>query len=158
MNKKHFVLLPIMFFVIIIVGCALLKRGSNDSGTPIQEVPGDSRVISGQEALDLYGIETNESPITPTSTPLYFFPARAWVLESSHPYDSNEDITILPMFTRPSLDHDGTWMGDLEAGIEVILHSVSPDGLSCLVEGTAIQGWTTKGWVACNRLSMLEIK
>jgi len=158
MNKKHYALLAIMFLVIIIVGCTLLNKGSDDSGTPIQDGPGDGRVITGQEALDLYGVDSGDSPISPTSTPLYLFPAQAWVLASSHPYDPNEDITILPMFTRPSLDHDGTWMGDLEAGMEVVLHSVSPDGLSCLVEGTAVQGWTTQGWVACNRLSFSEVE
>ena len=60
------------------------------------------------------------------------------------------------MFSGPELDVEGTWLGDLEAGSEVVLHAVSEDGTGCLVEGPALQGWSTKGWVACNRLRFTE--
>jgi len=76
----------------------------------------------------------------------------AKILPNEIPYDPDETITILPMFTRPSLNDGGTWLGDLEAGTEVVLHGVDAERMACLVEGTTLQGWSTMGWVACNRL------
>jgi hypothetical protein len=60
------------------------------------------------------------------------------------------------MYSKPELDKEGIWLGDLEAGLEVILHGISQDNTVCLVEGPVIQGWEAKGWVACNRLSFTE--
>jgi len=70
--------------------------------------------------------------------------------------DPDETITILPMFTRPSLNDGGTWLGDLEAGSEVVLQGVNADRTACLVEGLTMQGWSTMGWVVCNRLRFEE--
>ncbi|MEJ2607870.1 MAG: hypothetical protein P8Z41_14520, partial [Anaerolineales bacterium] len=86
----------------------------------------------------------------------YFFPARAWVLPNEMPYDPQETITILPMFTRPSLNDGGTWLGDLQAGTKVVLQGVDAERTACLVEGLTLQGWSTMGWVACNRLRFDE--
>ena len=72
------------------------------------------------------------------------------------PYDPNETIDFLPMFSNKELDTGGLWMGDLGAGQEVVLHGVSTDGSVCLVEGETLQGWSTKGWVACNRLRFTD--
>ncbi len=145
---------------ILIVGCSLFGEGNDGTGTPeddLQTTSGTPREISGEEALQLYGVETEDpASIVPTSTPLYFFPARAWVLPNEIPYDTNETITILPMFTRPSLNDGGTWLGDLQTGTEVVLHSVNADRTACLVEGLTMQGWSTIGWVACNRLRFYE--
>jgi hypothetical protein len=139
-------------------GCSvvdLLRRGNGErvSETPEGVAPGrPPREINGQEALELYGVETEVKE--PTRTPEYWFPIKAVVLENILPYDPEETIDILSVFTREELSEGGTWMGDLRAGSEVIVHSVSPDGAKCLVEGTAIQGWPVKGWVACNRLEI----
>lgn len=139
----------------IVVGCSIFRKEIED-GTPpgeLQTTSGTPREITGQEALQLYGVATEDpGSIKPTSTPLYFFPARAWVLPNEIPYDPNETITILPMFTRPSLNDGGTWLGDLEAGTEVVLQGVDAERTACLVEGVTMQGWSTMGWVACNRL------
>ena len=133
--------------------------GSPTGDVPTQAgVPGGGRVITGTEALKLYGIDVNNPP-TPgpaTATQQIWFPARAWVEPSVLAYDPNETINFLPMFSLPELDAEGTWLGDLNAGSEVILHAVSADGKACLVEGPVLQGWTTKGWVACNRLRFTE--
>ena len=113
-------------------------------------------MITGSEALELYGVAASPTPGPPTATPQIWFPARAWVEPSILPYDPNETIDFLPMFSNTTLDDDGLWLGDLGAGEEVILHGVSADGSVCLVEGEALQGWSTKGWVACNRLRFTE--
>ena len=142
-----------------LTGCAtnetmLTPVGPNGTAPTQAAVPGGGRVITGTEALELYGVDVNHPP-TPgpaTATPQIWFPARAWVEPSVLPYDPNETINFLPMFSLPELDAEGTWLGDLKAGSEVILHAVSEDGTVCLVEGPVLQGWTTKGWVACNRL------
>jgi len=143
----------------IAAGCSIFMEESED-GTPpgeLQATSGTTREITGQEALRLYGIATEDpASINPTSTPLYFFPARAWVLPNEIPFDPDETITILPMFTRPSLNDGGTWLGDLEAGAEVVLQGVDADRTACLVEGLTLQGWSTMGWVACNRLRFTE--
>jgi hypothetical protein len=147
-----------------VAGCASNGLIPEPEGSPSQSTavspaaPGGGQVITGTEALELYGVDVNHPP-TPrpaTATPQIWFPARAWVEPSVLPYDPNETINFLPMFSRPELDSEGTWLGDLEAGREVILQAVSEDGTVCLVEGTALQGWTTKGWVACNRLRFTE--
>jgi hypothetical protein len=133
-----------------------LLRGNGEGRvdeTPVEvEATRPPREITGQEALDLYGVETEVRE--PTRTPEYWFPIRAVVLPNVLPYDPDETIDILSVFTREELSEGGTWMGDLQAGSEVVLHSVSPDGAKCLVEGTAVQGWPVKGWVACNRLEI----
>jgi hypothetical protein len=136
-------------------GPRVTPQGSASEGpgeTPVAS--GSERAITGTEALELYGVDVNDPP-TPgpaTGTPQIWFPAKAWVEPSVLPYDPNETINFLPMFSRPELDAEGTWLGDLESGRDVILHAVSEDGTVCLVEGPVLQGWTTKGWVACNRL------
>ena len=150
----------IVVAAILIVGCSLFGEGTDETGAPaddLQTANGTPREISGQEALELYGVATeDQATIHPTSTPLYFFPAPAWVLPNEIPYDPDETITILPMFTRPSLNDGGTWLGDLEAGTEVVLQGVNADRTACLVEGVTVQGWSTMGWVACNRLHFSE--
>ena len=153
---------------VLAAACALAGCGRNEvtsaPGSPTGDVPtqagvpGGGRVITGTEALKLYGIDVNNPP-TPgpaTATPQVWFPGRAWVKPAVLPYDPNETLDFLPMFSRPELDAGGTWLGDLGAGREVILHAVSEDGTACLVEGPVLQGWTTKGWVACNRLRFTE--
>jgi hypothetical protein len=123
----------------------------------------DGRVITGQEALALYGIDVNNPP-TPDSakaTPQTWFPAQAWVEPSILPYDPDETINFLPMYTKTGLGDSGLgepgmWLGDLETGQEVILNGITQDGKACLVEGTVMQGWEARGWVSCNRLRFTE--
>lgn len=127
------------------------------AATPTEEQPSETgRVITGAEALELYGAGSPPTAGPPTATPQIWFPARAWVEPSILPYDAEETIDFLPMFSNTTLDEEGIWLGDLGAGQEVILHGVSADGRVCLVEGTVLQGWPTRGWVACNRLSFTE--
>jgi len=143
----------------VAVGCSMDggSPASNGGAGVATSVPpsGNPREITGDEALRLYGVDVNSTPTAapPTGTPQIWFPARAWVEPSVLPYDPNETINFLPMFSRPELDEEGTWLGDLEAGTEVVLHAISEDGSVCLVEGPVMQGYTTQGWVACNRLS-----
>ena len=137
-----------------------LTPGTTPDQQPTDEsvVSGNGRVVTGDEALELYGIDVDNPP-TPGAagaTPQIWFPAKAWVEPSILPYDPNETINFLPMYSRPELDEEGIWLGDLEADLEVILHGISQDGTVCLVEGPVMQGWDAKGWVACNRLSFTE--
>jgi len=152
--------------LLVVLGCVVAACGS----APVAPVPGgapeaapteasssgEGRVITGSEALELYGVAASPTHGPPTATPQIWFPARAWVEPSILPYDPNETIDFLPMFSNTTLDEDGLWLGDLGAGQEVVLHGVSADGSVCLVEGEALQGWSTKGWVACNRLRFTE--
>jgi len=131
-------------------------RGGEAEVVPTEAPSGEGRVITGQEALELYGIAFPPTPGRLAATPQIWFPARAWVEPSILPYDPNETIDFLPMFSSTTLDERGLWLGDLSAGEEVILHGVSADGSVCLVEGQTQQGWSTKGWVACNRLRFTE--
>jgi len=119
------------------------------------------RVISGEEALELYGIGDSPTPGPATATPQIWFPARAWVVPSILPYDPSETINFLPMYSSlalgdPGKSDPGIWLGDLETGQEVVLHGITQDGLACLVEGTTIQGWEAKGWVSCSRLEFVQ--
>jgi hypothetical protein len=117
----------------------------------------NGRIVSGEEALELYGAAAPPTPGPPKATPQVWFPARAWVEPSILPYDPDETIEFLPMFSTTSLDvGNSLWLGDLEVGKEVVLHGVTEDGMVCLVEGETLQGWTTKGFVACNRLRFTE--
>jgi hypothetical protein len=123
----------------------------------------DGRVITGDEALALYGIDVNNPPTPDTTraTPQVWFPAKAWVEPSILPYDPEETINFLPMYTttgfsNPALNEPGMWLGDLETGQEVILYGITQDGKVCLVEGTVMQGWDSRGWVSCNRLRYTE--
>ncbi|MDF1500757.1 MAG: hypothetical protein P1P76_09835 [Anaerolineales bacterium] len=145
-----------MIVLLAASGCGVLDRLRRNGEGGVSETPmvvetgRPPREITGQEALELYGVVTEV--VGPTRTPESWFPIKALVLPNVLPYDPEETIEILSVFTREELSEGGTWMGDLRAGSEVVLHSVSPDGAKCLVEGTAVQGWPVKGWVACNRL------
>lgn len=143
----------------MLAACAGASGAAGTDAAPIETAadPGKGREISGAEALKLFGIDVNATPtaVPATATAQIWFPASAWVEPSVLPYDANETINFLPMFSGPTLDVEGTWLGDLAAGSEVILHAVSEDGRACLVEGPMLQGWTTKGWVACNRLRLV---
>jgi len=119
------------------------------------------RVISGEQALELYGIGDSPTPGPATATPQIWFPARAWVVPSILPYDPSETINFLPVYSTPGLgdpglSDPGLWLGDLEAGQEVVLHGITQDGLACLVGGATIQGWEAKGWVSCSRLEFVQ--
>jgi len=48
--------------------------------------------------------------------------------------------------------------GSLTAGLPFgnFLQGVDADRTACLVEGVTMQGWSTMGWVACNRLCFSE--
>ncbi len=113
-----------------------------------------TRVISGDEALSMYGIDPNrpEQTGTPTVTAEAWFPTDAWVSASVLPYDDPEPIRYLPAYSEPSLDVGGTWLGDLPEASRVRLVAVDQSGRACFVVGDAVQGWEVEGWVACNRL------
>ena len=70
--------------------------------------------------------------------PEYWFPMEAMVLEDVLLYDPEEAIDVFVMTRKERLSGDGTWMGNLQAGSEEVLHSVSADGAKCLIEGTAV--------------------
>jgi hypothetical protein len=162
MKRLSLVIVVYVCFVLFIADCSLRGQGTGETVPPGSEVQGitrEPREITGQEALDLYGVGTQDVlSAEATSTPLRLLPASAVILANENPYDPNETITILPMFTRPGLNEDGTWLGDLEAGTEVLVHIIDQTRTACLVEGLTAQGWSTKGWVACNRLSFSAVE
>ena len=128
-------------------------RGEDDSDS----VP-TGRVISGEEALRLYGIEPGieVGPVESSSTQDPWFPMQVWVSASILPYDDPDPILVLPVYADSELGVLSTWVGDLEAGSSVTLLAVHADGRTCFVNGNALQGWTVEGWVACNRLIFHE--
>ena len=161
--KKIFLILILLVTAGFLGACGTPGKLTTPS-TVTDEVPtegsnitGDGRVITGDDALGLYGIDVNNPPIpgSGTSTPQIWFPAKAWVEPSILPYDPDETINFLPMYSKTDLDIKGMWLGDLEAGKEVVLHGISREGKVCLVEGSVMQGWDAKGWVSCNRLSFI---
>lgn len=163
MRTSKFVIIVPLIVIIASIGCSIL--GSSDTGqdnspevveTEIE--PGDlePRRITGQEALELYGAVDNVEAEA-TRIPEAWFPIQVWVTANVLPYDSDETIDVVAVFTRPELSNGGTWLGDVQAGSEVTLFSVLEDGSTCFIEGTAVQAWTVKGWVACNRLSFTEV-
>ena len=160
-TSKIVIVVPLVVFLVSI-GCSILgtSDGGQDTtpgvvGTDVESNDLEPRRITGQEALELYGavgwVEEGATRI-----PEAWFPIQVWVIENVLPYDPDETIDVLAMFTRPELSDGGTWLGDLQAGSEVTLLSVMEDGAACFIEGNAVQGWTVKGWVACNRLSFTD--
>jgi hypothetical protein len=154
--KKALLIIILTGFVLSMLACSGGERDdkSDDQDvqpTATQEMGREPRVITGEEALELYGIEVDEE-VQPTRTPIQWFPLTVWVNENVLPYDPNENVDELAVFTRWKLSDRGTWLGDLKADTEVTLFNISEDGTACLIEGMAIQGWEVRGWVACNRL------
>jgi len=154
MKIRGILIILLSAFALFLTSCSCQNNATQETAPENSREP---REISGDEALALYGVDQeNGESAEPTSTPYYFFPAAAVILANENPLDPNETVTILPMFTRPGLNQDGTWLGDLEAGTEVVVHIINQDRTACLVEGLTAQGWNTKGWVACNRIEFTE--
>ena len=135
-------------------GCAGIDLGENLAGGTVMPTGGGPSVISGDDALRLYGITPGSAtaPVTPTSDGGPWFPRAAWVTASVLPYDGESPIRILPVYSDPTLDVGGTWLGDLVEGDTVELLGVDQVGRACFVEGESSQEWGVEGWVACNRL------
>ncbi len=162
MRISKFVIVVPLVVILVSIGCSIL--GSSDGGQ--DTIPGDvgtdvesndlePRRITGQEALELYGA-LGGAEEGATRIPETWFPIQVWVTENVLPYDPDETIDVLAVFTRPELSDGGTWLGDIQAGSEVTLLSVMEDGAACFIEGNAVQEWAVKGWVACNRLSFTD--
>jgi len=149
--------------LIYLLPLALFVAGCNEGASEVREVEDTSvefsrRIISGEEALRLYGIEPAVEVITevPISTPEPWFPMQVWVSASVLPYDDPDPIRVLPVYADSELGVASTWVGDLEAESIVTLWSVHPNGHACFIEGETIHGWEVQGWVACNRLLFNE--
>lgn len=149
-------LIGILALMLLVVGCANEFGEVKEMGD-VNVVP-TGIVISGEEALRLYGIEAKveDEPEQYWTTLEPWFPMEVWVSASVLPYEDPDPIMVLPVYADSELGVQSTWVGDLEAGTSVMLLSVHPDGRSCYVEGVALQGWEVEGWVACNRLRIKE--
>ena len=81
-------------------------RGEDDSDS----VP-TGRVISGEEALSLYGIEPGieVGPVEPSSTQEPCFPMLVWVYASILPYEDPDPILLLPVYADSELRVLSTW-------------------------------------------------
>ena len=135
-------------------GCAGIDKDDLSASGTVMPTGGGPSVISGDDALRLYGLTPGAmaAPVTPTSDGGPWFPRAAWVTASVLPYDGESPIRILPVYSDPTLDVGGTWLGDLVEGSRANLLGVDQGGRACLVEGESSQGWGVQGWVACNRL------
>ncbi len=161
-TSKIVIVVPIIV-ILLTIGCSLTGSSDGDIdltpgivGTDVDPNDLEPKRITGQEALELYGaIGSVEEEAT--RIPETWFPIQVWVTENVLPYDPDETIDVVAVFTRPELTDGGTWLGDIQAGSEVTLLSVLENGSTCFIEGTAVQGWVVKGWVACNRLSFTEV-
>jgi hypothetical protein len=147
------VLVFLIFLSLAAMGCQLVANTAAPSGE-IGPSEDEGSVISGEEALRLYGITPGDdgSPEAPTASPESWFPMRVWVSASVLPYDDPDPIRTLPVYADHELGVFSTWVGDLAAESEVTLWSVHADGRACFIESHTIQEWGVKGWVACNRL------
>jgi len=141
-----------VFLCVLLSGCQWLDRTAPSDGAG--PVDGEGTVISGEEALRLYGITLDGEAMVRTTTadPEPWFPREVWVAASVLPYDDPAPIVSLPVYADAELGVFSTWVGDLPAGSAVTLLSVHADGRACFVEGQTMQGWDVRGWVACNRL------
>jgi len=117
--KRH--LWSLIFILLISLG--LFAVGCKVGvGEGLEEEGSDSlptgRVISGEEALRLYGIEpgVEVGPAEPSSTQEPWFPMQVWVSASILPYDDPDPILVLPVYADSELGALSTWVGDLEAG------------------------------------------
>ena len=79
-----------------------------------------------------------------------------WVSASILPFDDPDPILMLPVYADREFGVSSTWVGDLEAGSNVMLLSVHAARRACYIEGKAFQEWEVEGWVACNRLIFHE--
>ena len=141
-----------IFLCVLLSGCQWLDRTAPSDGTGRMDGEGD--LISGEEALRLYGLTPDGEAMVSTTTadPEPWFPRDVWVAASVLPYDDPAPILSLPVYADAELGVFSTWVGDLPAGSAVTLLSVHADGRACFVEGQTMQGWDVRGWVACNRL------
>jgi hypothetical protein len=116
------------------------------------------RVILGEDALCLYGIEPviEVGPVEPSSTQEPWFPMRVWVSAPILPYDDPDPIMVLPVYVDSELGVSSTWVGDFEAGSGAMVLSIHADGRTRFVNGNALQLWKVEGWVVCNRLLFHE--
>jgi hypothetical protein len=94
--------------MLILSACSVPTR----SPIPRADLPTQTengRVISGEEALELYGIDaTNAAPTLtniPTSEP--WFPIQAWVAASVSAYEDAAPIRYLTVYSDPDLDLGG---------------------------------------------------
>jgi hypothetical protein len=152
--KRHIRYLPFVCLaslVFIVAGCK--AEIDEVRKVNITDVVPTGRVISVEEALSLYGIdsETEVEPEGPSVTTEPWFPMEVWVSASVLPYDDPDPILVLPVYADSELGVKSIWVGDLEAGSNVMLLSVHPNDRACFVKGVAHQGW-----VACNRLLFHE--
>lgn len=155
-NRRTLLLIGILAPMLLIVGCAN-EFGEGQEGGVVTVVP-TGKIISGEEALRLYGIDARreEESSLAWATLEPWFPMEVWVSASVLPYEDPDPILVIPVYADSELGVQSTWVGDLEVGTNVMLLSVHPDGGSCFVEGVAVQGWEVEGWVACNRLLLSE--
>jgi hypothetical protein len=150
--RDYQLLVYLLTLVLVVAGCderADEVREVKDTSTKVSR-----RVISGEEALRLYGIKPGQDVATvgPMSTPQPWFPMQVWVSASVLPYDDPDPIQVLPVYADSELSVASTWVGDLQAGSSIKLWFDHADGYACFVEGEIIQGWEVRGWVNCNRL------
>lgn len=114
-------------------------------GVPPPVVPPTGRGTVAQPT----GKPQAANPDRPTPSPWY--PIVRYVAPSTLPYDPKELIQILPVYACPK--QSCQWLGDLSAGLQVSVTSLSDDGLDCFVTGKVVQGWDVEGWVSCSRLA-----
>jgi hypothetical protein len=146
--------LVVGIFFIAASGCARMGGSPAEANWTTTPAGTNRAVISGDEALELYGVMPRLLPedITPAVQDESWFPTDAWVSASVLPYDDAAPIRILPVYSDPTLDVGGIWLGDLAEAAQVRLLGVDQAGRACYVAGNATQGWDVEGWVACNRI------
>ena len=94
------VIVFLIFLSLVAMGCQLVANTAAPSGE-IGPSKDEGAVISGEEALRLYGIMPGEddSPAAPEASPEPWFPMRVWVSASELPYDDPDPIRTLPVYT-----------------------------------------------------------
>ena len=156
MRKKPVLIILLIVIVFAVSACTENGNGTDGGDQDVQptatlKVSDEPREITGEEALELFGID-GEVDVELDRTPIQWFPITVWVNVNELPYDLEESADEVAVFSRWGLSDKGTWLGDILSDTEVTLFNISEDGTACLIEGMAKQGWEVKGWVACNRL------
>ena len=101
---------------ILLISLGLVAAGCKVGASEVREeddsdsVP-TGRIISGEEALRLYGIESGieVGPVESSSTQDPWFPMQMWVSASILPYDDPDPILVLPVYADSELRVLSTW-------------------------------------------------
>ena len=138
-------LIVYLIIALLLVGCTreigdMVSVPETQTAVPVEY----AEVITAEDVGEYYGFPENLDDKNGGAIRIKL-PARMVVREPLLEDGSNA--------TAPVFNNEEIWIGEFSVGTIVDLSAISLDGNWCLVEGTTLGGWTSKGWVLCYRLS-----